>query len=43
MTEATLVADLGELESLEADWRALAVERGNAFLTPDWARATADR
>jgi CelD/BcsL family acetyltransferase involved in cellulose biosynthesis len=30
------VADLASLGPLETEWRALAVRRGNGFLTPDW-------
>ena len=33
------VADFDRLESLEPEWRHLAVERGNGFLTPEWFRA----
>jgi CelD/BcsL family acetyltransferase involved in cellulose biosynthesis len=33
------VADLGRLEELGSEWRALAIGRGNAFLTPEWFAA----
>jgi CelD/BcsL family acetyltransferase involved in cellulose biosynthesis len=32
------VTDLEELGGLEASWRRLAEERGNAFVTPEWCR-----
>ncbi len=31
-----VLADPGELRSVEAEWRMLAERRGNAFLTPEW-------
>jgi CelD/BcsL family acetyltransferase involved in cellulose biosynthesis len=34
-----VVDDAGELDDLADDWRALATERGNAFVTPEWASA----
>jgi CelD/BcsL family acetyltransferase involved in cellulose biosynthesis len=43
---ARVVADAAELDELADDWRRLAAERGNAFVTPDWAfaaLATIDR
>lgn len=33
---AELVDDLASLEPLRDEWRALAVERSNAFITPEW-------
>jgi CelD/BcsL family acetyltransferase involved in cellulose biosynthesis len=34
----SVVAELGELQEIEGDWRRLAESRGNAFLTPEWFR-----
>jgi CelD/BcsL family acetyltransferase involved in cellulose biosynthesis len=34
--EAEVVTDLSRLHELEDDWRALAVLRENAFVTPEW-------
>src|SRR5688500_7745809 len=36
MSEA--ITDLAGLDAIEEDWRRLAVERGNAFVTPEWFR-----
>lgn len=33
-----VITDLESIDAVEDDWRRLAVERGNAFLTPDWFR-----
>jgi CelD/BcsL family acetyltransferase involved in cellulose biosynthesis len=33
---ATLVTDLAEIEGLASEWRVLAEQRGNPFVTPDW-------
>jgi CelD/BcsL family acetyltransferase involved in cellulose biosynthesis len=32
------ITDLAGIDAVEGDWRRLAVERGNAFLTPEWFR-----
>lgn len=32
------ITDLSGIAAIEDDWRRLAVERGNAFLTPEWFR-----
>lgn len=37
--KAELITDLGGIEPLEDDWRALAELRGNGFVTPEWFRA----
>jgi CelD/BcsL family acetyltransferase involved in cellulose biosynthesis len=34
----SVVAELGDLQEIEGDWRRLAESRGNAFLTPEWFR-----
>jgi CelD/BcsL family acetyltransferase involved in cellulose biosynthesis len=34
----TAITDLAGIDAVEDDWRRLATERGNAFLTPDWFR-----
>jgi CelD/BcsL family acetyltransferase involved in cellulose biosynthesis len=36
---AEVITDPDRLGELEADWRSLAEQRGNAFLTPEWYRA----
>jgi CelD/BcsL family acetyltransferase involved in cellulose biosynthesis len=36
---AELRGELGEIDEIADDWRALAVASGNPFLTPDWAHA----
>lgn len=33
-----VITDLAGIDAFEDDWRDLAVERGNAFLTPEWFR-----
>jgi CelD/BcsL family acetyltransferase involved in cellulose biosynthesis len=35
----TVLAESDELREIEPEWRALAVGRGNAFLTPEWFRS----
>lgn len=37
-----VIRDLDALQDVEADWRRLAEARGNAFLTPEWARCWFD-
>lgn len=37
--KAELITDLDALATVEEGWRRLAVQRGNAFLSPDWYRA----
>jgi CelD/BcsL family acetyltransferase involved in cellulose biosynthesis len=39
MAEAALLSADEALAEHEAEWRALAVARGNAFVTPEWLRA----
>lgn len=34
-----LIRDLGALEPIDADWRRLAVDRENAFVSPEWFRS----
>ncbi len=36
------VRTVAGLDAIEADWRRLAVARGDAFLTPEWFRAAAE-
>lgn len=36
---ALLITELEEIGEIEDEWRALAVSRGNAFVTPEWVRA----
>jgi CelD/BcsL family acetyltransferase involved in cellulose biosynthesis len=37
--QASLITDPAGISEIEDDWRALAVARSNAFVTPDWTRA----
>lgn len=38
-SEPFLITDLKGIDPIEDEWRALAVQRSNAFVTPDWLRA----
>jgi CelD/BcsL family acetyltransferase involved in cellulose biosynthesis len=38
-SEPFLITDPSGIEAIEDEWRALAVARSNAFLTPDWVRS----
>ncbi len=37
--QAEVITDLAGIGAIEDDWRALAVARSNAFVTPEWTRA----
>ncbi len=37
--KAELITDVAGLTPIEADWRALAEQRSNAFITPEWFRS----
>lgn len=39
MGDAELISDLTDIGALEEEWRVHAERRGNAFVTPEWARA----
>jgi CelD/BcsL family acetyltransferase involved in cellulose biosynthesis len=36
---AEVISELARIGTIEDEWRRLAVDRGNAFLTPEWYRA----
>ena len=37
--KAELITDVAGLTPIEADWRTLAEQRSNAFITPEWFRS----